>query len=146
MLPADYGLVEYEVEDRTNQRTFSARKISTDRGLPENTEYADTGCELAPSCLECPLALCKYDDPDLLMRSNKVMRDTEILRLYSSGVKVSKIAVIVNTSERTVYRIIQRDIGSTHRVRANSHPRRRSLPSTHAVRSRRRQSRPLQMP
>lgn len=25
--------------------------------------YTDTGCELAPKCLECPLPVCKEDDP-----------------------------------------------------------------------------------
>jgi hypothetical protein len=25
--------------------------------------FRDTGCELAPRCLECPLPMCKYDDP-----------------------------------------------------------------------------------
>ena len=121
MLSADYGLFDHEITDRTEQRTSRAKKISTERGLPENTNYIDTGCELAPSCLECPLALCKYDDPHLRLRSNKVMRNTEILRLYRSGAKISKIAVQVNTSERTVYRIIQRDIESARSVSKNSH-------------------------
>ena len=77
--------------------------------LPEYATYRDTGCELAAACLECPLALCKYDDPNWGKRKRKVGRDMEIVRLRSNGEKVSQIAKIVNTSERTVYRVIQRD-------------------------------------
>ena len=77
--------------------------------LPEYATYRDTGCELAAACLECPLALCKYDDPNWGKRRLKVGRDMEIVRLRSNGMKVSQIALRVNTSERTVYRVIQRD-------------------------------------
>ncbi len=77
--------------------------------LPEHATYRDTGCELAAACLECPLALCKYDDPNWGKRKIKVGRDMEIVRLRTSGMKVSQIAMTVGTSERTVYRVIQRD-------------------------------------
>ena len=92
-----------------NVRKQASRSINTTRGLPENTDYEDTGCDLAPSCLECPLALCKYDDPNQGQRTRMLMRDTEIMRLIANGIKVSEIAESVNTSERTVYRVIQRD-------------------------------------
>ena len=128
MLSADYGLVDHEIADRTEQRKSRTKKISSERGLPETTNYIDTGCELAPSCLECPLALCKYDDPHTRVRSNKVMRNTEILRLYRSGVKISNIAAQVNISERTVYRVIQREIESARGDSRNSHASSGDLP------------------
>ncbi len=109
MPSASYELVENTVSHRTRSHNPTARTISTDRGLPENTTFTDTGCELANACLECPLALCKYDDPDIVRRGGKVIRDAEILRQYNNGIKVSKIAATVNTSDRTVYRVIQRD-------------------------------------
>jgi hypothetical protein len=31
---------------------------ATDYGV----EYRDTGCEVSPSCLDCPLPKCKYDN------------------------------------------------------------------------------------
>ncbi len=96
-----------------NAREQSSLSINTTRGLPENTVYEDTGCDLAPSCLECPLALCKYDDPDGARYDRTVMRDTEIMRLFAEGLKVSAIALKVNISNRTVYRVIQREFGST---------------------------------
>jgi len=96
-----------------NVREQSSPSINTIRGLPENTVYEDTGCDLAPSCLECPLALCKYDDPNGARYDRTVMRDTEIMRLFAEGLKVSAIALKVNISNRTVYRVIQRELGST---------------------------------
>ena len=94
-------------------REQSSPSINTTRGLPENTVYEDTGCDLAPSCLECPLALCKYDDPNGARYDRTVMRDTEIMRLFAEGLKVSAIALKVNISNRTVYRVIQRELGAT---------------------------------
>ena len=42
------------------ERHKSGRKIR--RGaLPEHASYKDTGCDLAPSCLSCPLARCRFD-------------------------------------------------------------------------------------
>ncbi len=93
-------------------REQSSPSINTTRGLPENTVYEDTGCDLAPSCLECPLALCKYDDPNGARYDRTVMRDTEIMRLFAEGLKVSAIALKVNISNRTVYRVIQRELGA----------------------------------
>ncbi len=104
----------YEQIDQTNTSQSRKRKrvtssYSTDKGLPENYDYTDTGCDLAPSCLECPLALCKYDDPNWGRRNQTVMRDQEIVRLRGQGLKVSQIAKIVKTSERTVYRVALRE-------------------------------------
>ena len=94
-----------------NVREQASRSINTTRGLPENTVYEDTGCDLAPSCLECPLALCKYDDPKQGQRSRTLMRDMEIMRLFANGMKISVIAREVNISDRTVYRVVQREMG-----------------------------------
>ena len=99
--------------NETSVREQSSPSINTTRGLPENTVYEDTGCDLAPSCLECPLALCKYDDPSGARYDRTAMRDTEIMRLFAEGLKVSAIALKVNISNRTVYRVIQRELGST---------------------------------
>ena len=96
---------------RQSIRAARSSTINTTRGLPENTVYRDTGCDLAPSCLECPLALCKYDDPKGARRDRNVMRDTEILRLFAQGLKISTIALKVHISDRTVYRVLQRELG-----------------------------------
>lgn len=79
------------------------------RGLPEFASYRDTGCELAPACLECPLEVCKYDDPNWGKRNLKARRNEKIVNMRAKGMTVAQIAAKTNTSERTVYRVIQRD-------------------------------------
>ena len=76
--------------------------------LPENTRYKDDGCEAAASCLDCPLALCKYDDPGWLQRESRRTRDDEIFRLREEHVSVAKISERFGISTRTVHRIVQR--------------------------------------
>ena len=76
--------------------------------LPENTRYRDDGCDAALTCLECPLSLCKYDDPGWLQRENRRTRDDEIFRLRSQQVPVVEISKCFGISTRTVHRIVQR--------------------------------------
>lgn len=105
--------VDHTVKSRTrNRRPYRGRNRI--KGLPEFATYRDTGCELAPSCLKCPLVICKYDDPNWGKRNRKVERDRIIVSMRSSGTSVTKIAAKLNTSERTVYRVIQRDLGPVH--------------------------------
>ena len=118
MLAASYGMFDQAGADqskthkpRTHAHSSKTPRAKTKRGLPENYNYSDTGCELAPSCLECPLATCKYDDPNWNRRNRMTMRDTEIMRLFANGIKISAIAREVNISDRTVYRVVQREIG-----------------------------------
>ena len=76
--------------------------------LPENTRYRDDGCDAALTCLECPLSLCKYDDPGWVQRENRRTRDDEIFRLRSQQVPVAEISKRFGISTRTVHRIVQR--------------------------------------
>lgn len=80
--------------------------------LPENTRYADDGCEASLSCLNCPLPMCKYDDPGWTRRQDRGHRDEEIFRLRKAGVPVPELARQFRVSTRTVHRIVQRG-GST---------------------------------
>lgn len=80
----------------------------TRRGLPEYMTYEDTGCELSPTCIECPLAVCKYDDPEWGKHHDLSQRDNEIVSQRERGVKVDRIAASVGVSSRTVYRVLQR--------------------------------------
>ena len=76
--------------------------------LPENTRYKDEGCDASLTCLECPLSLCKYDDPGWLQRESRRTRDDEIFRLRSQKVAVTEISKRFGISTRTVHRIVQR--------------------------------------
>ncbi len=83
------------------------------RGLPEYSHYEDTGCEAAPSCLECPLAMCKYDDPGWDKRLAKAKRDAEIMKQRQAGIGIDRIAASTGVSRRTVYRILSRTAEKT---------------------------------
>ena len=74
--------------------------------LPEGTRYEDSGCRIAPSCLNCPRAQCIYDLPESV--DNKVERDREIVRLRKEGVPPSEIARAFGISTRVVHRTLQR--------------------------------------
>jgi hypothetical protein len=76
--------------------------------LPENTRYKDDGCEVSMSCLGCPLALCKYDDPGWMQSGNRRTRDNEIFQLRQGRVPISEISQRFGISTRTVHRIVQR--------------------------------------
>lgn len=91
--------------------------------LPENTRYSDDGCEASPSCLKCPLPVCKYDDPGWTRRQDRGHRDDEIFRLRKAGVPVPELSRQFDVSTRTVHRIVQRGGSSrTAGVEAESGP------------------------
>ena len=55
--------------------TFSATRPEqvssrTDRAFADDASefyhYEDTGCEVSDSCLDCPLPMCRYDDPAMV--------------------------------------------------------------------------------
>ncbi len=76
--------------------------------LPENTRYRDDGCDASLTCLDCPLPLCKYDDPGWLQRESRRTRDDEIFRLRQKRISVAEISQRFGISTRTVHRIVQR--------------------------------------
>ena len=90
-----------------SQTTMALGYVRSDT-LPENTRYRDDGCDAAVTCLECPLSLCKYDDPGWLQRENRRTRDDEIFRLRSQQIPVAEISKRFGISTRTVHRIVQR--------------------------------------
>lgn len=77
--------------------------------LPEYFSYQDTGCEVSPSCLHCPLPRCKYDDPGWFHRGLLQRRNEEVLRVrVAFGLTVPQLSHRFGLSERTVHRIISR--------------------------------------
>ena len=48
----------------TNPAVEKRHRIPLVDRRPEETHYRDTGCELAPSCLQCPMERCVYDEPE----------------------------------------------------------------------------------
>jgi transposase-like protein len=74
--------------------------------LPEY--YRDEGCELAPSCLDCPFPCCVEDMPRGRQHRRKEIRNREILRLfYTQGEDIKQIAQRLRVSKRTVQRALK---------------------------------------
>ncbi len=67
----------------------------------------DVGCNIAPSCLRCPLAQCKHDTPGLEF-TWVGERDDHIFKLKKQGLSIELLARTFKISRRTVDRIIQR--------------------------------------
>ena len=76
--------------------------------LPEHTQYADTGCDVHPSCLTCPLVRCRYDEPGGVRRVYSEDRDRAIVGLQRHGMPVDAIARRFGVSRRTVFRALAR--------------------------------------
>lgn len=106
------ALINQEVEalspSQLEARRFDARQPRRD-ALPEHTHYHDTGCELHPSCLTCPLVRCRYDEPGGARRVLSDARDRRVLALQRrGGTTIEGIARRVGVSRRTVFRILAR--------------------------------------
>ena len=77
--------------------------------LPEHYPYRDTGCDVSPSCLKCPLPQCKYDNPGWLQREKRRERDHQVISaLQSYSMSVPETATRFDLSQRTVFRILKR--------------------------------------
>ncbi len=76
---------------------------------PEYCHYRDEGCDLADSCLNCPLPRCIYDQSGGKQRWLKRLRDRQIIRLASTeGKGVKELAMMFRLSQRTVQRALKR--------------------------------------
>ena len=77
--------------------------------VPERYPYHDDGCEVSPSCLQCPLPQCKYDDPSWFQRQKQKERDRGVVAdLREGGLSVPEVAARFELSQRTVFRILKR--------------------------------------
>ena len=66
----------------------------------------EDGCEFSDSCLNCPLPLCKYDDPILDKSKLKNNRNLLIMTMKNSEFSNKNIAKALKISTRTVHRVI----------------------------------------
>jgi hypothetical protein len=75
--------------------------------LPEYTDYGDTGCDLYPSCLNCPLPRCRYEDPGGAAAMLRVGRNASISRLArEEGMSVDELSEAFGLSRRTIFRVL----------------------------------------
>lgn len=74
--------------------------------LPEGANYyADTGCDLNPACLTCPLPKCRYDEHRAAARART--RKEQVIILHAAGHKPQDIADFVGISKRSVFRMLE---------------------------------------
>jgi len=88
--------------------------------LPEHTQYADTGCDVHPSCLSCPLVRCRYDVPGGTRRLLSLGRDLSMVEMQRAGSGIDEIARRCGVSRRTVFRVLarsRRESGPSRRAR-----------------------------
>jgi len=77
--------------------------------VPEFYHYEDTGCEVSPSCLNCPLPRCKYDDPIWFQRHRRLAQDLRVLTtMRLEGLTVEAAAERFSVTVRTIFRIMRR--------------------------------------
>ena len=89
------------------ERRANGRKVRSD-ALPEHLDYRDSGCELAPSCLRCPLVRCRYDEPGGARRLAQESRDQAVWRRRDEGLGIDALASEFALSRRSVFRILAR--------------------------------------
>ena len=75
--------------------------------LPEEYPYGDQGCELFPSCLDCPFPYCIREEPWGRARFLKRMRAGRMAHLRNEGKSVEEIAGMFGVSVRTVQRALK---------------------------------------
>jgi len=72
--------------------------------LPEEFPYQDEGCELFPSCLNCPFPTCIREEPWGKEKFLKLSRARRMAELKDEGKSVEEVARIFGVSSRTVQR------------------------------------------
>jgi hypothetical protein len=74
--------------------------------LPEHAQYQDSGCEVSPTCLSCPLPVCRYELPGGLASVQRRPRNSEVVALHGSGVSVERLSEQFGLSRRSIFRIL----------------------------------------
>ena len=80
-----------------------------DKNSSTKDYFYDDGCEYSKTCLECPLVLCKYDDPILDNSKSKNNRNMIISNMKKTNMTNKEIAKTLNISTRTVHRVLNQD-------------------------------------
>jgi hypothetical protein len=83
--------------------TDSALLAAYGRG---NAHWRDTGCEIAPSCLSCPLPRCKYDSVIDMRQSRPAERDQEMQEARAAGATIVALMEDFRVGRRTVFRAL----------------------------------------
>lgn len=77
-----------------------------DDPLPEHAQYRDTGCEVAPACLKCPLPACRYELRGGLAAVRRQPRNRQVIALHQTGMSVEGLSDHFGLSRRSIFRIL----------------------------------------
>jgi len=75
--------------------------------LPEEINWRDEGCEVFPSCLNCPLPRCIEEELGGQQRLRLAARSQQMVELRRGGKSVREIAELFGVSQRTVQRALK---------------------------------------
>ena len=71
--------------------------------------YEDNGCEVASTCLDCPLPRCKFDDMEWFSKYRRLARDLRIASIIrEEGLSITQAAERFSVTPRTVFRVLSR--------------------------------------
>lgn len=91
----------------TARRPREGRKKRTEPSVEDPMHaHPDTGCDVAPRCLACPLPMCRYDDPAWFHGHRRMIRDLRIVDLYKVMKNRVQVAERMGLSPRTVDRAL----------------------------------------
>lgn len=67
--------------------------------------YKDTGCDIHPACLTCPLPRCRYDLPPKTALA--IVQAMKLRELVARGETVARAASILGISRRSAFRAVK---------------------------------------
>lgn len=70
---------------------------------PTYDDFPDRGCDLAPSCLACPLPTCRYELPPKQGRA--WLQRQRFADLLAEGHTLSECVELMGLTRRTAYRM-----------------------------------------
>ena len=88
---------------------FCEKPVSNPGGdlLPQDTYYADEGCELTPACLSCPMPRCAFDEPGGVAKLIVDQRNEQVVQQAFKGKSPRQLSTLFNLSLRSIQRILQ---------------------------------------
>lgn len=72
--------------------------------MKDDANWRDTGCEVSPSCLACPLPACRYEFANGLTTVKMLARIPVIHELQDQGLTIREIAKRLGVSRRGIQR------------------------------------------
>ena len=74
--------------------------------------YNECGCEVSSCCLECPLAVCVYEEPHGGKTIQNLLQDIRIAHLRDEGRSVRWISEFMNLSTSAIFKSLARSKSS----------------------------------